>query len=99
MLLLLSHNVNSKEINPSRPLDGFTTSSNDGVKKNNIIVLQSIIRSNKTRKAVIDGKILYVGDIYKGFELLNISSKGVVLRSSQGERELSLFSSVIVNSK
>ena len=97
--MLLSPNLIAKETDPTKPLIGISSVKSSDGKKNGALVLQSIIRSNNIRKAVIDGEILYVGDMYKGFELLKISSTGVVMRSSQGERELSLFSGVIVNSK
>jgi len=72
-----------------------STSSSD---RNTVLVLQSIIKSD-IKKAIIDGQILNVGDKYKGFELIEINSNGVVLNSAQGRMELSLFSGVIANSK
>ena len=48
---------------------------------------------------MINGEVLTVGDKYRDFELIAINSNGVVLQSSQGRMELSLFSGVIANSK
>lgn len=101
-LLLISLCVESQELDPTKPL-GITVStrvSNKNTKiKGDDWVLQSIIKINKTKKAVVDGKILNIGDKYNGFELKKINSKSVVFNSSQSQKELFLFSSIIVNSK
>ena len=97
LLLWLSSYANSQQVDPTKPF-GFlasTSSNNDRA----ALILQSIIHRDNKRKAIIDGQVLNVGDKHKGFELIEISSKGVVLSSSQGKMELSLFSGVIANSK
>lgn len=97
MILLLPFTASSRESDPTRPF-GAIASANSSAKKS-ALVLQSIIKSKQAKKAVINGQVLTVGETYKGYKLVSINSKGVVLESSQGRMELSLFSGVIANSK
>lgn len=96
LFLLQTLSVSAQQADPTRPF-GVQASVNHNTEKKSALVLQSIIQSKQVKKAVINGKLLNVGDKYKGFELVAINSKGVVLQSSQGRMELSLFSGVIAN--
>jgi len=97
LLLFLPIYASSQQVDPTQPF-GVVVSGNSSEKKTTLI-LQSIIQSDNNRKAIIDGQVLNVGDKYRGFELISINSKGVVLDSPQGRMELSLFSGVIANSQ
>ncbi len=99
LLFLLPLAVNGQQVDPTRPFGISASSSYSDDEKKNDIVLQSIIQSQQLKKAVINGKTLIVGDVYKGYEVTAINSKRVVLHSPQGRMELSLFSGVIAKSK
>lgn len=96
-LLLLPKYVNSQQVDPTRPFSSMASAQTS--EKSTALVLQSVIQSDNNKKAIINGQVLNVGDKYQGFELIAISSKGVVLDSPQGNMELSLFSGVIANSQ
>ncbi|MGB2742179.1 MAG: agglutinin biogenesis protein MshK [Cognaticolwellia sp.] len=96
LLSFLSQYASCQQVDPTMPFGAVASTS--GNEKITVLVLQSIIKSD-IKKAIIDGQILNVGDKYKGFELIEINSNGVVLNSAQGRMELSLFSGVIANSK
>lgn len=95
LILFLSVTASSQQVDPTRPF-GVSASAKNTEQKS-ALVLQSIIQRGQEKKAVINGKILKIGDRYKDFELMAINSKGVVLQSSQSKMELSLFSGVIAN--
>jgi len=100
LMLFLPQYANSQQVDPTKPFGAVvsvsTTNSNEKIKT---LVLQSVIKSNNNKKAIINGQVLNVGDKYKGFALIAINPNGVVLDSPQGRMELSLFSSVIANSQ
>ncbi len=98
-MLLLPLTVRGQQVDPTRPFGAIGSSAFSSGEKKDGLVLQSIIQSQQSKKALINGKVLVVGDVYKGFELIAINSKGVVLHSPQGRMELSLFSGVIAKSK
>jgi hypothetical protein len=95
LILLLPLIASGQQVDPTRPFGALASSPFSSSEKKGGLVLQSIIQSQQLKKALINGKMLMVGDVYKGFELIAINSKGVVLHSPQGRMELSLFSGVI----
>lgn len=97
LLLLYCEYVNAQQVDPTKPFGAIAASNSS--ERSTSLTLQSIIQRDGKKKAIINGKVLNVGDKYKGFQLITISSKGVVLDSPQGRMELSLFSGVIANSK
>lgn len=97
-LLFCSFAAFTQEVDPTRPL-GVTTSSSIFKVKKSALTLQSIIKIGSNHKVVINGEVLKIGDTYRGYKLLVINQNGVVLESSQGKMELSLFSGVIANSQ
>lgn len=97
LVLFLSQYANSQQVDPTKPF-GAVTSANSS-EKSTTLTLQSVIRSDNNKKAIINGQVLNIGDKYKGFALIAINAKGVVLDSPQGRMELSLFSGVIANSQ
>ena len=97
LLLLLAQVAHGQQADPTRP---FGAVASDNSRENKAtLVLQSVIQSDNSRKAIINGRVLNIGDKYNGFELIAINANGVVLDSPQGRMELSLFSGVIANSK
>jgi hypothetical protein len=99
LISLLPLTTSSQQVDPTRPFGALVSSPFGNGEKKNGLVLQSIIQTQQSKKALVNGKMLMIGDVYKGFELIAINSKGVVLHSSQGRMELSLFSGVIAKSK
>jgi MSHA biogenesis protein MshK len=99
LLLFLSQYANSQQADPTKPFRAVASGSTNNSEKSTGLVLQSVIKSNNNKKAIINGQVLNVGDKYKGFALIAINANGVVLDSPQGRMELSLFSSVIANSQ
>ncbi|MBA6329103.1 hypothetical protein H4J46_14340 [Colwellia sp. MB02u-6] len=99
LLLFLPQYANSQQVDPTKPFGAVASVSTNISKKSTRLVLQSVIKSNNNKKAIINGQVLNVGDKYKGFALIAINANGVVLDSPQGRMELSLFSSVIANSQ
>jgi len=97
LLLVIAQYANSQQVDPTRPFGA--TAAVQSSEKTTALVLQSVIQSGNNKKAIINGQVLNVGEKYKGFELISINSKGVVLDSPQGQMELSLFSGVIANSQ
>ncbi len=95
LLLFLPQNANSQQVDPTKPF-GIVASTNSR-EEGSAVVLQSIIHNNKLSKAIINDRVLKVGDTFNGFELIAINANGVVLDSPQGRMELSLFSGVIAN--
>ncbi|MFT6194295.1 MAG: hypothetical protein ACJASU_001195 [Cognaticolwellia sp.] len=99
LLLSLPQYANSQQLDPTKPFGAVALVSTNSSEKSTRLVLQSVIKSNNNKKAIINGQVLNVGDKYKGFALIAINANGVVLDSPQGKMELSLFSSVIANSQ
>ena len=97
LLLLLPQFANSQQVDPTKPFGSFVSATSK--EKKSALVLQSIIQVDSRKKAIINDQLLNVGDSYNGYELISINTNGVVLESSQGRMELSLFSGVIANSK
>ena len=99
LLLFSPQYANSQQVDPTRPFGEVTLVSTNSSEQSTTLVLQSVIKSNNKKKAIINGQVLAVGDKYKGFALIKINANGVVLDSPQGRMELSLFSGVIANSQ
>ncbi|MFT5814510.1 MAG: MSHA biogenesis protein MshK [Psychroserpens sp.] len=99
LLLFLPQYANSQQVDPTKPFGAVASASTNSSEKSTRLVLQSVIKNNNNKKAIINGQVLNVGDKYKGFALIAINANGVVLDSPQGRMELSLFSSVIANSQ
>jgi len=101
LLLFLPQYANSQQVDPTKPFGAVASVSTttNSSEKSTRLVLQSVIKSNNNKKAIINGQVLNIGDKYKGFALIAINANGVVLDSPQGRMELSLFSSVIANSQ
>lgn len=97
LLLLISPVFAGQGLDPTKPLIGTSTKITKVEKST--LVLQSIIAREQSRKAIINGKTLIVGDRIGLYELISIDAHGVVLSSPQRELKLSLFSTAVTNSK
>lgn len=97
LIMLCSVSVSAQQLDPTRPFgsvarDAYTV-------KKAAFKLQSIIKTANSKKAVINGKVVAKGESYKGYVVVEITNKSVVLDSPQGRKKLSLFSGVIAKSQ
>lgn len=81
-------------MDPTRPLVPGVASAHHNPQGD--IVLQSIIRRQGETKAVINGKVVSVGDAFNEYQVLEIKNKRVILKSAQQRLELSLFSGAVI---
>jgi len=63
------------------------------------LVLESIVHGHEVHTAVINGRILKVGDVIREYKLVAVNNTSVVLRSAEKRLKLSVFSGVVVKSK
>ena len=97
-LLISSVSVNAKPTDPTKPLN-LNVSSTANVVNNNALILQTIVESGKRKRVVINGQLLMVGDQIRQYTLSEITDHYVMLSSSEKNIKLSMFSSVVANSK
>ena len=93
MLLLVSSTMVSAESlrDPTLPGKGFAVQSNASQTQDQALVLNSIVSSGNTAYAVINNKILSVGDSVQGLSIVKITPTYVSL--SDG-RKLTLFQAI-----
>jgi len=95
LLSLLNFSVFAQQsLDPTKPFTGSKTVSS--VKKKAKLNLQSIIRMNDNKLAVINDRRLKIGDVISGYKVVEIKSRSVVLNSTKGPIELAVFSKVVV---
>ncbi len=82
---------------PTKPLLKQASGLQTGV--NVFPVLQSIVHSGEQLNVVINGKLLKQGDTFNQYHLQKVTSQYVILSSDEKKIKLSLFSSVVDNSK
>jgi len=88
--LLLSLPALAWQGDPTRPLlagPAAAVAQNKGD-----MVLQSIIRKQQAYKAVINGRLVGLGESINGYQVMEIKSSSVLLKSAKERLELSLFS-------
>jgi hypothetical protein len=83
---------------PTKPKAGFSaknktvqTSSDTTVKKSQALKLQSIIKKNNKKIAIISGKHIRVGQKIRGYRLSYIAETYVILKTEQTSLKLFLF--------
>ena len=92
-----AHDVFAQQLrDPTRPPAGLTQSGGkQGAQpKDSDLNLQSILIAPNRRSAIIDGRLLRVGEVLSGFKVVSIEEGAVTLRGAQGTRRLQLFPSV-----
>jgi len=99
--VLFGGNVSSlaKNIDPTKPLSAHGVSSTNKVKKVNELVLETIVYGDNIRTAIINGKLLKVGDTIGGHEVLVVNDKSVTLGRDQERLKLTIFSDVVVKTR
>jgi len=98
--LFLCHSlaVNAQQVDPTKPFTqrGVNTAQTAIFNK---LTLQSIIKQNLEKNAIISNKRLKVGDKIGEYTLQKINTNSVILKSADKQIELSLFSDVMAKSK
>ncbi|WNC72895.1 MSHA biogenesis protein MshK [Thalassotalea psychrophila] len=92
LLTLFSLNINAEQLDPTKPFSKSIT-DRESVKQN--LKLYSIISSGNSRKAIINKKIMVVGDSLDEFKVIKIEKQKVVLQSSSETIELVLFTNAL----
>jgi len=94
VILLTSLAVSSQQVDPTKPFGSSGISGNKSEIPDKLI-LQSIIKQNSEKNAIISGKLLKVGDKIGEYNLKRIKTNSVILMSDDKKIELSLFSDVV----
>lgn len=91
--LLLVAQVNAQGLHdPTRPLTGNSKAAIAvQVQQPPMPQLQMILIGSERSKAVIDGELLEVGDLFKGMRIEAIRPDAVVLKTRKGLRTLPLL--------
>ena len=84
-------------VDPTKPLTGSTISTS--VKKTGALVLESVVSREKSRVAIINGKLLKQGDTIGKYQIKRLEKNSVLLASFDGELELTIFSEEVAISK
>lgn len=92
LLTMFSLNINAEQLDPTKPFSKSIT-DRESVKQN--LKLYSIISSGDSRKAIINKKIMVVGDSLDEFKVIKIEKQKVVLQSSSETIELLLFTNAL----
>jgi MSHA biogenesis protein MshK len=85
--------ADTQEIDPTKPF--HLTAELSSSKATDRLSLQSVIRVEQQLKAVINGKVLRVGEQIAGYQIMAIKHHAVELKSEQNTLILSLFSQTV----
>lgn len=83
---------------PTRPIGVLIKQSTES-KKQASITLNAIFNRGSDSSAIINGQLLRVGDSYAGMRVLNISKDRVVLLNNNEQLVLSMYPSIVKQSK
>ncbi|OKY24847.1 hypothetical protein [Thalassotalea sp. PP2-459] len=97
-LVLVSFVSLGQSNDPTKPLLKQEVAS-EQQQANAELVLQSIVQSGKQFNVVINGTLLKQGDKLNQYRLTKVTPRYVLLSSDEKNIKLSLFSSVVDNSK
>lgn len=89
-----SHESSAQQLrDPTRPPAGIMQSTGDGktLTRSSGLSLQSILIAPDRRSAIIDGRLLEIGQNVSGYRVVSIEEGSVILKGSQGTRRLQLF--------
>lgn len=79
---------------PTKPF-GVVSSSYGEVTKVKTMTLDSIIHGAGVHTAIINGKLVKVGDYIGEFKLVAVNDKSVLLRSEEESKKLFIFSELV----
>jgi len=88
----------AQNVDPTKPLSSYGIASVNSLKKEGAMVLETIVYSEQVRTAVINGKILKVGDTIGEYKMLAVNDKSVILGLDEERLKLTLFSEIVVKS-
>jgi len=88
----------AQNIDPTKPLSSYGSAGENSLKKEGAMVLETIVYSEQVRTAVINGKILKVGDTIGEHQVLVVNDKSVILGLNEERLKLTLFSEIVVKS-
>lgn len=94
LLAVLFPDVFAQQLrDPTRPPSFVAPTGADAVRESDL-VLQTVLISPERRAAIINGRLLRLGENISGMQLMSISEGEVKLRGRGGPRTLHLFPSV-----
>ena len=88
--------ISAQNVDPTKPLSTHGIASSNNVKKSGSLVLETIVYGNQIRTAIINGKLLKVGDTIGEHKVLIVNDKNVVLGRDDERLKLTLFSAAVV---
>ncbi len=94
LLSCIVFSLSAQSADPTKPFH-HTAQSASKAKKQQQLVLQTIVAQGQQKSVVISGKLLNTGDQIGVYQLTEIANDYVVLTSPERELTLSLFSSVV----
>ncbi len=94
----LSPSSYAQSKDPTRPFVSGE-SNNMVTRAKGQLVLQTIVEQGDTKRVIINGKLLNIGDQISQYKLQKIANNYVVLSSPEQELTLSLFSTVVAKSR
>lgn len=85
------------EVDPTKPFTGnkLSSLSNSNVVQEQL-KLDSIIHGKNVHTAVVNGTLLKVGDTIGEYTLTKVNDKSVVLSSDDENKELTIFSQILI---
>ena len=98
IFLCCSSTIFAQQIDPTRPFMQRGINTPQAIIFNKL-TLQSIIKQNLEKNAIISNKLLKVGDKIGEYTLQQINTNSVILKSADKQIELTLFSDVMAKSK
>lgn len=93
LFLASASGANAQELDPTKPFTKVALDK-DSVQEN--FKLYSVIISGRSKKAMINDKVLSIGDTLGEFKVTNILKNSVILTSSSETIELALFANGLV---
>lgn len=88
--------VFAQNVDPTRPLSLNGSATTMIANEDFRLVLETIIYGDQIYTAVINGKVMKIGDHIGAHQLVTVNKHSVVLRSEDERLELTLFSDVLV---
>jgi len=98
-LLLVSGLACAQGIDPTQPPANLLPAEGDAAPSESLPTLQSVLRTAKGSRAVIDGQSLKVGDEYAGTRVLAISPQAVLIERREQRQLLRLAEPVLQPSR
>jgi hypothetical protein len=95
---LLMVNSFAQSVDPTKPLSAYGIADANHANKVTPLVLETIVYGDKVRTAIINGKVLKVGDTIGRHKVLVVNDKSVTLGLDDERLTLTIFSDVVVKS-